>query len=801
MKKIIARLSSVMLASAIILTGIAPTTTFAAAESKTNPVVSLSAEYDNGVLIVGNKVKKTNFDVTGTKKDGTTQDITSFTIKNAKITSESQSVTISYKNKAGDAVTTKVPVKAITDFRKINASLNSGVSLDNGSSITKDMFTVKAVLSNGKEKVLANDAFSLSTNKYDGTSTSMNVTVSATNAAKKELKKSVKVTADKAVTKIKAAYNGDDKDVGDSIEPSDFTVTGTTVGKKSVEVKDISLETTILEKNQNTVKVIYTNSFGKELKTTVKVPANKLIEKITKVEYIGGTKNVGDSLTQSDFKVTGQNVKKEQVDITDFDISDETLPREKSSIKITYTNKAGKALTKSVSVSAYNLPESMTVSRRSTKDIYVGDTIRPSDFMATLTYHDGSTKNISGSKLSFNRTDVRSANDTFSVTYTDAKSGVTLSAIVTIDSKNTTVTDGAYAQYVGAAKSVGDSVEASDFKVYVRDTSGMTVEASDVKISGSTKITSSTQSFKLTYTCTDGTKGTVNCSIFAGDDITGIEVTDGSGVSAYGEGTKISKANIEKVISVYAILKSGDKEELTRFIKKGVKVYAAVGGQELTGTGSMTLTAKKASNGIVVKYGSYTETFYIDPDFMKIDQKIIAASSSLTMTVGDTKTLSALVTGEKTEIVPKSSSTSIVTVTNGKLTAKKAGTATITLYCKAATVDGKKYDKSNTVSIKVIVKAKAASTSHKPATTAKKANTITASNQTMKVGASKTVSLIASAKTTVTASSSNSSIVAVSGGKLVAKKAGTAKITITAKESTTYKSATKTITVTVKKKK
>ena len=65
---------------------------------------------------------------------------------------------------------------------------------------------------------------------------------------RKNFKKSVKVTADKAVTKIKAAYNGDDKDVGDSIEPSDFTVTGTTVGKKSVEVKDISLETTILVK-------------------------------------------------------------------------------------------------------------------------------------------------------------------------------------------------------------------------------------------------------------------------------------------------------------------------------------------------------------------------------------------------------------------------------------------------------------------------------------------------------------------------------------------------------------------------
>lgn len=792
MKKIIARLSSVMLASAIILTGIAPTTTFAAAESKTNPVVSLSAEYDNGVLIVGNKVKKINFDVTGTKKDGTTQDITSFTIKNAKITSESQSVTISYKNKAGNAVTTKVPVRAITDFKKINASLNNGVSLDNGSSITKDMFTVKAVLSNGKEKVLANDAFSLSTNKYDGTSTSMNVTVSATNAAKKELKKSVKVTADKAVTKIKAAYNGDDKDVGDSIVPSDFTVTGTTVGKKSVEVKDISLETTILEKNQNTVKIIYTNSFGKELKTTVKVPANKLIEKITKVEYIGGTKNVGDSLTQSDFKVTGQNVKKEQVDITDFDISNETLPKEKSSIKITYTNKAGKTLTKSVSVSANNLPESMTVSRRSTKDIYVGDTIRPSDFTATLTYHDGSTKNISGSKLSFDRTDVRSANDTFSVTYTDAKSGVTLSAIVTIDSKNTTVTDGAYAQYVGAAKAVGDSVEASDFKVYVRDTSGMTVEASDIKISGSTKITSSTQSFKLTYTCTNGEKGTVTCTVYAGDDIIDIEVSDGDSTNAYGESSIISSANIQKVISVYFVYKSGEKQKVSNFKSAGIKVYVVNGGQELTGTGKLTLSKNASSNAISVKYKDLSKTYNIDPDFVKVVQKIKASKTSISMTVGQNASIIKLISGKDpaaTLYINSSSNRIVVNNGDGTVQANGVGTAKLTVYAGWATDSyGKKIEKSNTITITVKVTAPV-----------QKSNSVTASNITLKVGSSKAISSIAKSKTSLTAISSNKSIVTVSGGKLVAKKAGKVKVTIYAAETVNYKGASKTITVTVKK--
>lgn len=802
------RMSAIALASALAVTAVPATPVFAAAESKTNPVVSIDADYDDGVLIVGNTVKKTNFDVTGKKKDGTKEDIKSFTIKNPKITSESQTVVVSYKNKAGDAVTAKVPVKAVTDFKKINATLKDDVSLDSGSAITKDMFVVKAVLSNGKEKVLANDAFNLSTTKYNGTSTSMSVSISAVNAAKKEIKKSVKVTADKAVTKISAVYNGGDKDAGDTISPSDFTVTGINVGKETVPVNKFNIGTSTLDKASNSVSITYTNSFGKELKTTVKVPTNKVVDKITDVEYVGGVKNVGDALSPSDFKVTGQNLKKDSVDITNFTLSDQTLPKEKSTIKVSYVNSLGRTLTKTVSVTANNFPESMTAARTSTKALYVGDAIKPTDFSATVTYHDGSTKKISGSKLTLSKSKIDYANDVIRVEYKDAKSGITLEAMVTVDSQNTTLANGAYAQYVGDAKSVGDSVDASDFKVYAKDTSGSMSEVTDVSIKSGAKLSSASNTVTLKFKCTDGTNGEVKCTVIANDGVVDIVVDNGSSSTAYGEGTKITKNNIKKVINVYTVSVSGAKTKVTDFAKNNVHVYALNGGQEITGSGSLILSANKENNGIVVKRGDYSKQFYIEPDYSKMKQNITASVSSLTLNVGEKKSISGLITGEKGTIIANSSSSSIAPISSGRVCAKKAGSATITIYCAAATISGKQYNKSNTVKVKVTVKGSSTSSStKKPATSTaktKKSNSISlgkGSSFSMVKGKSVSLSSVATAKTTVKASSSNSSCVAVSSGKLVAKKTGTATITLTAPGNSTYKNAAKqTVKITVKAK-
>ena len=59
--------------------------------------------------------------------------------------------------------------------------------------------------------------------------------------------------------------------------------------------------------------------------------------------------------------------------------------------------------------------------------------------------------------------------------------------------------------------------------------------------------------------------------------------------------------------------------------------------------------------------------------------------SKLTLYVGETATLKATVTGKSNKVTWKSSSRSIATVSNGKITARKAGTATITAKANGKT--------------------------------------------------------------------------------------------------------------------
>ena len=542
----------------------------------------------------------------------------------------------------------------------------------------------------------------------------------------------------------------------------------------------------MLEKKSNSIKVTYTNSFGKTLSSSVSVPANKVIVSIATAEYVGGQKNVGDSLTKDDFKVTGKNVKKEIVDITDFELSSDVVDKENTSIKIIYKNTVDSTLTKSVKVTANNNIESISAVRKSEKDIYVGDRIKASDFTVTAIYHNGTEKTLSSTKYTIDKDKVTSANDIITVTYTDVKTQNTLTTTVTINSKDTTTTDGAYAMYVGGSKAVGDTVTESDFKVYVPSTSGVSEEVTDFKIKSGNRLKGASNSVVITFTCTNGAKGTVECIVNAGDDIVAIDVDDGESTTAYGEGSSISFANIEKVISVYFVYKSGERTQVKNLKSNGIKVYALNGGQELTGTGKMTLSAKTDSNKIIVKYKDLSKEYTIDTDFVKIDQTITAVNSSVTVKVGSTVT--PVIKGNVGTLYFTSSNNSIAVMKDGKILGKKVGTCKINVYAGSfKSADGKKYDKSKTISINVKVEK-----------SSKKANTISASNLSMSVGDSKSVTSAASAKTTITATSSDSSVVAISNGKLVAKKSGTAKITYAAKGTDTYQASVKSVTVTVK---
>jgi Bacterial surface proteins containing Ig-like domains len=162
--------------------------------------------------------------------------------------------------------------------------------------------------------------------------------------------------------------------------------------------------------------------------------------------------------------------------------------------------------------------------------------------------------------------------------------------------------------------------------------------------------------------------------------------------------------------------------------------------------------------------------------------------SSATITVGDSVTINATVrpaNATNKKIAWSSSNTAIATVNaNGKITAKKAGTAIIT----AKTNDGNK-----TATIKITVEEK------KPAIISVTGITLSKTNLSIEAGKSSTLTYtIAPTNATnqeVSWSSSNTAVATVdSNGKITAKAEGNATITVTTKDGS--KTATCSVVVT-----
>ena len=106
------------------------------------------------------------------------------------------------------------------------------------------------------------------------------------------------------------------------------------------------------------------------------------------------------------------------------------------------------------------------------------------------------------------------------------------------------------------------------------------------------------------------------------------------------------------------------------------------------GSGSATITADISVNG-----QSYTDTCRVTVE----EPSIRLSSSSLSMSVGDTETLSASVTPSGSYISWSSSNTSVATVNNsGRVTAESGGSATITAEI---TVNGQAYTDSCRVTV------------------------------------------------------------------------------------------------------
>ena len=217
-------------------------------------------------------------------------------------------------------------------------------------------------------------------------------------------------------------------------------------------------------------------------------------------------------------------------------------------------------------------------------------------------------------------------------------------------------------------------------------------------------------------------------------------------------------------------------DELINFYSRGNK----------TSSSSNTLNLSSGNYYIRVSPGSYHSdidySFSINTNSSTTTAptSVSVSPSSLTLNVGGTYTLTKSVypSNAATSYTWSSSNTSVATVdSNGKVTAKKAGTANITVK----TSNGK------TATCKVTVKS--------TATTAPTSISLSKSSLTLGAGESYTLTKSvypSNAVTSYTWSSSNTSVATVSNGKVTAKKAGTTNITV---KTSNGKTATCKLTV------
>ena len=197
------------------------------------------------------------------------------------------------------------------------------------------------------------------------------------------------------------------------------------------------------------------------------------------------------------------------------------------------------------------------------------------------------------------------------------------------------------------------------------------------------------------------------------------------------------------------------------------------------------VTAKKAGTAtitVTTEDGNFSVKCVVTVKEIKVTG-VELNKTSLNLNVGNSATLTATVkpsNATNKKLIWSSSNTSVATVSNGKVTAKAEGTATITV---------KTDDGSFTATCVVTVK---------------KVNvtgvTLNKTSATLEVG--KTLTLTATVKPSdatnkkVTWTSSDTSVATVSNGKVTAKKSGTTTITVTTEDGS-YKA---TCVITVKEK-
>ncbi|MCC8046410.1 MAG: Ig-like domain-containing protein [Clostridiales bacterium] len=299
----------------------------------------------------------------------------------------------------------------------------------------------------------------------------------------------------------------------------------------------------------------------------------------------------------------------------------------------------------------------------------------------------------------------------------------------------------------------------------VSATCKVTVKTAPLKLNKTSATLYVDQTLKLTAT----KNGTTNAVKWKSSNASVATVSNSGKITAKKAGIIVITATVDDFsvkcnLTVKAPTTTLNKSSATIYKSQTLQLNATVKGasSKVTWTSSDKTVATVSSSGKVTAKKAGTATITAKANGKSAKCKITVKTptttlnkSSATLYKSQTLQLNATVKGASSTVAWSSSNTSVATVSSsGKVTAKKAGTATITA-------------KANGISAKCKVTVK------DPATTLNKASA------TLEVGDTLILTVtIKGASSTVTWSSSDTSVATVSSsGTVTAKKAGTATIT------------------------
>ena len=416
----------------------------------------------------------------------------------------------------------------------------------------------------------------------------------------------------------------------------------------------------------------------------------------------------------------------------------------------------------------------------------VGDT---QTLTATVTPSDATDKSVSWSSSNTSVATVSSSGvvtaktaGSATITVTTNDGGKKATCSVTVNAQTVAVT-GVSLNKTSLSMTIGDTQtltatvtpsNATDKSVTwsSSNTSVATVSSSGVvtaKAAGSATITVTTNDGGKRATCSV----TVQAQTVA---VTAITLSQTSATLTYGQTLTLSATVLPANASDKTLAWVSSNNSIAS-VSEGVVTAGSTSGTATITAKSQSYPAVSATCKVTVTAGTVAVT------------GVSLNKTSLSMTVGDTQTLTATVTPSNAtdkSVTWSSSNTSVATVSSsGVVTAKAAGSATITV---TTTDGGKKATCSVTVSAATVavtgVSLNKTSLSMTIGDTQTLTATITPSNATDK---------------SVTWSSSNTSVVTVSSSGVVAAKA-TGTATITVKTSDGGKTATCSITVSLPEK-